>query len=47
MNHDDFVVDSPVGPTVKRVIAYRTAMANDALAPPCDMEAMQMRPERS
>jgi hypothetical protein len=41
------VSDLPVGPTVSLVAAYRMAMARQAFAPPTDIDAIQIRPERS
>ena len=41
------VSDLPVGPTVSRVAAYLTAMLKQALAPPIDMDAMQILPLKS
>ena len=37
--------DFPVGPTVSRVCEYRRPIARQALAPPSDIDAMQIRPE--
>ena len=37
----------PLGPTVSLVAAYRTAIERQALAPPIDMDAMQIRPKNN
>ena len=36
-----------VGPTGKSKISNSSAIASDAFAPPCDIEAIQIRPDRS
>ena len=38
------ISDLPRGPTVNRVEAYLKAAVKAALAPPIDIEAIQMRP---
>ena len=41
------VSDFPEGPTVSLVLAYLIAMDMQAFAPPIDMEAIQIRPEKT